>query len=150
MNLDNQITIMMNNVLEDLKSRWDFYRHAAYSKKHGITEDEYQWQNDPDRNVRATRIKDYYHGYPYQVIFTTSRGDPWTRYGTWLEGLSSIKDWCKETCDDKWRCDIHRVIKCPATANQWEMNEIGGGDALFFAFKSEHDCFLFKLKWGGE
>ena len=150
MNIGDQMNVLMNNVLEELKSRWDFYRHAAYLKKHGITEDEYQWQNDPDRNIHATRIKDYYHGYPYWVIFITSRGDPWTRYGTWLEGLTAIKDWCKENCQDKWRSDIHRVIKEPSTDNQWEMNEIGGGDALFFAFKNREDCFLFKLKWGGE
>jgi hypothetical protein len=150
MSAKEQFIELMQNVLDDLKSRWDFYRHAAYLKKHGLTEDEYQEYNDPDRNISATRIKDYYHGYPYWVIFTTSRGDPWTRFGTWMEGFTEIKDWCKENCQDKWRSDIHRVIKEPSTANQWEMNDIGGGDALFFAFKNQEDCFLFKLKWGGE
>ena len=46
-----------------------------------------------------------------------------------------------------WRTDIHRVIK-----DYWgnlELNDIGGSDALFFAFKNQEDCFMFKLKWGG-
>jgi hypothetical protein len=48
---------------------------------------------------------------------------------------------------DKFRSDILRVIKCPATANEWELNDIGGGDALFYAFKDSRDYTMFLLRW---
>jgi len=137
---------LANNALQELKSRWDFYRHAAYLKKKGWTEQQYQKYEDPDYSTRPTRIKDCYHGYPYIHVYTTSRGDPWTRYESWIETFKTMEDWCKETCKDKWRTDILRVID---VNGEWEQNEIGGGDALFFAFKDLEDSFLFKLKWGG-
>lgn len=144
-------TVDVKNIIvkltNDLKGRWDFYRHAAHLKKKGWTEEQYQDYNDPDRNQRATRIKDYYHGYSYIVVFESSQGDPWTRYDTWIDAYNAIETWCKENCKDKWRTDIHRVIK--DYWGHWTMNDIGGGDVLFFAFKSEEDCFMFKLKWGG-
>ena len=138
---------IISNLTNNLKGRWDFYRHAAYLKKQGWTEEQYRDINDPDRNTRANRIKDYYHGYPYIVAFESSQGDPWDRYPTWIDAYSAIEKWCKENCEDKWRTDIHRVIK-----DYWgnsELNDIGGNDALFFAFKNQEDCFMFKLKWGG-
>lgn len=138
---------LIDNVTESLKSRWDFYRHAAYLKKKGWTEEIYQNYHDPDRNERASRIKDYYHGYPYITVFESSRGDPWTRYETWIDAYHAIEEWCKENCKDKWRTDIHRVIK--DYWDEWSLNDVGGGDALFFAFKSQEDAFMFKLKWGG-
>jgi hypothetical protein len=146
----SDIRRIIDNVTAEIQNRLEFRRHAAYLKKQGWTEEQYQDINDPDRNIRASRIKDYYHGYPYFVVFESSRGDPWTRYPTWIDAYNAIQLWCRETCQDKWRSDIHRVIRAPATANQWELNDIGGGDALFFAFKSQEDCFIFRLKWGGE
>lgn len=143
----SDIEKLMNNVIDDLKSRWDFYRHAAFLKKMGWTEEAYQKQTDPDYNHRATRIKDSYHGYPYITFFESSRGDPWTRYPTWIEGYDAIQAWCKENCKDKWRTDIRRVIK--DYWEEWIENDIGGGDVLFFAFKDQEDAFMFKLKWGG-
>lgn len=137
------------NLKASLKERWDFYRHAAYLKDKGWTEEQYQNYEDSDRNIRATRVKDYYHGYPYTVVFESSRGDPWTRYDTWIDAYDGIQKWCKENCQEKWRSDILRVFKAPSTSNEWELNDIGGGDALFFAFKNVNDAFVFKLKWGG-
>ena len=137
---------LANNALQELKNRWDFYRHAAYLKKKGWTEEQYQKYEDPDYSDRPNKIKDCYHGYPYIHVYTTSRGDPWTRYESWIETFKAMEAWCKETCKDKWRTDILRVID---VNGEWEQNEIGGGDALFFAFKDLEDSFLFKLKWGG-
>ena len=138
---------MVNVMTTNLKNKWSFYRHAAYLNKQGWTEEQYQYYNDPDRNQRANRIKDYYHGYAHIVVFESSQGDPWDRYSTWIDAYSAIEKWCKENCEDRWRTDIHRVIK-----DYWgnlELNDIGGSDALFFAFKNQEDCFMFKLKWGG-
>jgi len=144
----DDIRRLIDKVANDMKGRLEFYRHAAFLKKKGWTEEQYQDYTDPDRNIRASRIKDYYHGYPYIVMFTSSQGDPWTRYLSWLEAYAAIETWCKENCDSKWRTDIHRVIQ--DYCGNWELNDIGGGDTLFFAFKDVNDAFMFKLKWGGE
>lgn len=141
---------IINNLTTNLIGRWDFYRHAAFLKKQGWTEEKYQDYNDPDRNLRASRIKDYYHGYPHVVVFTTSQGDPWTRYPSWVQAYSAIQEWCHLNCEGKFCSSIHRVIREPSTDNEWELNDIGGNDALFFAFKNGNDTFMFKLKWGGQ
>lgn len=138
---------IINDLTFNLKNKWSFYRHAAYLKKMDWTEEQYQDYNDPDRNIRASRIKDYYHGYTHLVAFESSQGDPWSRYPSWIQAYNAIEEWCKENCEDKWRTDIHRVIK--DYWGNWELNDLGGIDALFFAFKSQKDCFMFKLKWGG-
>jgi hypothetical protein len=39
MKVVNQLEELMQNVLESLKDRWDFYRHTAYLKKRGWTEE---------------------------------------------------------------------------------------------------------------
>ena len=138
---------IINDLTFNLKNKWSFYRHAAYLKKMDWTEEQYQDYNDPDRNIRASRIKDYYHGYTHLVAFESSQGDPWSRYPSWIQAYNAIEEWCYENCKDKWRTDIHRVIK--NYWGDWEQNDLGGGDALFFAFKNQEDCFMFKLKWGG-
>lgn len=138
---------IINDMTTNLKNKWSFYRHAAYLKKMDWTEEQYQDHNDPDRNIRASRIKDYYHGYAYIVVFESSQGDPWTRYPSWIQAYNAIEEWCYENCKEKWRTDIHRVIK--NYWGDWEQNDLGGGDALFFAFKSQEDAFMFKLTWGG-
>jgi hypothetical protein len=138
---------IINDLTFNLKNKWSFYRHAAYLKKMDWTEEQYQDYNDPDRNIRASRIKDYYHGYTHLVAFESSQGDPWSRYPSWIQAYNAIEEWCKENCEDKWRTDIHRVIK--DYWGNWELNDLGGIDALFFAFKDVNDAFMFKLKWGG-
>ena len=139
---------LMDNVLEELKDRWDFYRHAAYLKKRGWTEEQYQDYEDPDRDVRAIRVKDYYRGYPYTHSFTSTRTLPWIEFGNWMDCYEEMNRWCKTNCKDKFRSDILRVYKGPASGHEWELNDIGGGDALFYAFKDPKDYTMFLLKWG--
>ncbi len=144
MKVVDQLEELMQNVIESLKDRWDFYRHTAYLKKRGWTEEQYQTYNDPRRNIRATRIKDYYHGYSYFHLFQTSRTDPFTRYPTWIEAYDAIKEWCKNNCRGAWRHDILRVEK--DYWEEWEVNEMGR-DVLFFAFEDERDFTMFVLRW---
>ena len=138
---------MIQTVVDDLKGRWDFYQHAAYLKKRGWTEEEFQNYEDPDRNIRATKIRDYYHGYPFQHQFTSTQTLPWTKYSNWMDCYDEMNKWCKVNCQGKFRSDILRVIKCPATANEWELNDLGGGDSLFYAFKDSRDFTMFCLRW---
>ncbi len=143
MKIVDQLGNLCQNVLEELKGRWDFYRHTAYLKKRGWTEEQYQEYNDPRRNPRATKIKDYYHGYPYFYSYQTSRIAPFTLYPTWMDGYQAIKDWCKSNCQGAWRHDILRVYE---GQSELELNELGG-DALFFAFENERDYTMFILRW---
>jgi len=143
----DDIRRLIDNVTESLKDRWDFYRHAAYLKKRGWTEEEYQQHEDPDRNIRATRIKDYYYGYAHTHAFTSTRTLPWTEFGNWMDCYEEMNRWCKANCKGKFRSDILRVFKAPSTGNEWELNDIGGGDALFYAFKDPKDYTMFCLRW---
>lgn len=143
------------NFLSSISSKYANWKEKRFLKKHGVqSREQYNRRYDPDHNFRASKVKDYYHGYRYVVQFTTARADPFIRFGTWMEGLESITDWCRNNCQDKWRHDIMRVYKQTAlgwdgdSEEEWWINDIGGGDVLFFAFKDEQDAFLFKLTWG--
>lgn len=148
-----EIETLLRNVADSLRDQWDFYRHAAYLKKMGWTEEAYQKQTDPDCNLRADRIKDYYHGYRHVHAFTSTRVGPFTNYPTWMDAYQAIQDWCKINCQDKFRDDILRAHKQTGinydgtTDEEWFNNEIGGGDVLFFAFKNSKDYTLFCLRW---
>ena len=143
----------MHNVLEEIKGHYDFYRHRAYLKKMGWTEEAYQKQTDPDCNLRADRVADFYHGYNHIYAFTTTRVAPFTDYPTWMDAYNIIQKWCWENCQDKFRDDILRATKQTGLGlngeeyPEWFVNEIGGGDVLFFAFKSSKDYTLFCLRW---
>ena len=153
-----EIETLFRNVADSLRDQWDFYRHAAYLKKMGWTEEAYQRQTDPDYNNRADRVRDYYHGYKHIHAFTTTRDIPFTNYPTWMDAYKAIQDWCKANCQDKVRDDILRVHKQTGLKQvedsvlwieepEWFINEIGGGDVLFFAFKDSKDYTLFCLRW---
>jgi hypothetical protein len=143
----------MLQFLNYLRSRIKFWRDNRFLKRHGCdTWKEYYHRFDPDCNIRASRVKDYYHGYPYWHVIDNhghhcynllyDYGPGGHRYG-----YHDILDWCETNCQDKHRADFMRVIKCPATANEWETNELGGKDYMFVAFKNERDYFMFMLKW---
>jgi len=38
-------------------------------------------------------------------------------------------------------------MRAPSTANEWEVNELGGGDYIFFACQDPQDYTLFLLRW---
>lgn len=158
MKILDQIEEICLNVAEGLKDRWDFYRHAAYLKKMGWTEEAYQKQTDPDCNLRADRVSYFYHGYKHVHAFTTTRTSPFTDYPTWMDAYKAIETWCKDNCQDKVRNDILRAHKQTGLKQvddsvewieepEWFFDEMGGGDVLFFAFKSSKDYTLFCLRW---
>ena len=134
-----------------LKEKYAEWKEDRFLKKHRCdSREQYEHRFDPDINNRATAIRDYYHGYSY-----VSCCEPRSHYayellydhgpGGHRYGFNDMHDWCKEHCQEKFRVDYHRVIK--NYWNRWEMNEIGGGDHVFFAFKNKEDYFLFTLKW---
>lgn len=140
-----------------LKTSYLAKKRKQFLASHGCyTEEAYARKFDEDTNQRATRIVDWYAGYPYVVVFVDPLGDIWTKYGDWLQGLAIIEEWCRENTVHCWRSDCHRVIRYGAiglnnaATYEWHLNEIGGLDYMFFAFKDEADALWFKLKWGGE
>lgn len=109
---------------------------------------QYERKYDPDYNIRASRVKDYYHGYPY-VHCVTDHDHTIYFWDLGWDGHYVIHNWCKENLKDKFRIDPLRVSKDRYT-NEWEVkNEIGGGDYYFIAFKEESDMMWFKLRWEG-
>lgn len=158
MKLIDQLNELRRTVLDELKGHWDFHRHRAYLKKMGWTEEAYQKQTDPDYNCRADRVKGHYHGYKHIHAFTTTRERPFTDYPSWMDAYNDIRAWCVKNCQGKFRDDILRVHKQTGLTQvgtsmewieepEWFVNEIGGGDVLFFAFKDSRDYTMFCLRW---
>ena len=127
-----------------IKDKTRQFFHARDLKRMGITQAQYDRAYDPDTNFRATRVRDMYPGYPY--VFEKQYSDAfWSQFGDWEQGLTMMRVWCQANCQSKWRDDFHRVTK--DYWSEWVCSEIGGGDVLFFAFKSEQECMWFTLRW---
>ena len=112
----------------------------------------YGRNNDPSITWHASRVKDFYCGYKYVYCFEDRKhyaydllydyGPGGIRYGN-----DDIYDWMDQHATFTSRMDMHRAIKYPSTANEWEFNDLGGGDYVFVAFKNEKDYMLFLLRW---
>ena len=139
-------------MLTKLKQRYANWQERRFLKRHHCeTREQYERRYDPDYNIRATRISDYYHGYEfvhcivprdhyaYKILWDYGPGG-------YREGNHDILDWCRENCEGKWRADYLRVMQ--NYWGEWEVNEIGGGDYLFWAFQNEMDFMNFCLRWG--
>lgn len=136
-----------------IKARIRRWRAERKLKKSGyINWASYRHGLDPGISRGSTRIRDFYKGYNYFHCFEDRSnyvykllydyGPGGTRYGD-----DDMYEWCEKHMMFNYRIDMHRTIKCPATADQWEINEIGGGDYWFVAFKREQDYFHFMLRW---
>lgn len=104
----------------------------------------YRRQYDADHNYRASRVKDYFHGYPYVYVFENHNHDIYY-WDIAVDGIYVASQWCEKNCKDKYRFDFLRVYQ--NYWGDWEINEIGGGDYIFAAFKNERDYMLFMLRW---
>ena len=146
-------------LIDNLKYKYKKWKEERFLKKHGCDNWKQYYRNtDPDRNIRADRVKDYYHGYDYvycldyrehhayQLLYDYGPGGH--RYG-----YEDIMDWCEANLAYKNRMDILRVFKQTpiglngAQESEWWINEIGGGDYVFFACQDPEDFFIFKMRW---
>ena len=104
---------------------------------------------DPNFNRMASRVKDMYHGYKY-IYRAEAASFYQVRYDYGPGGVrfnfQDSADWCRENLIDKFRVDFLRVIQ-DSYNDEWYINEIGGGDYVFFAFMNEQDYLWFRLKW---
>ena len=132
-------------LVRDIQAAYKFYRDRAFLKRHGCeTWQEYNRAFDPDRNPRASRIQDYYHGYPHIYCFENYQHDIYF-WDVYQDGTYVISEWCEQNLQGKWRFDAHRVL-CDRDG-QWSTNEIGGSDYIFGAFQLEQDFIHFQLRW---
>ena len=137
-----------------LRARWRKWRSARFLKDHGCRSwAEYNRRYDPDFVHRASYVKNIYTGYEFVHCI-----DSHTHYaykmiydygpGGYKDGYHEIISWCEEHCEGKYRCDFLRVM-WDQWMNDWTVNELGGADYVFFAFKNETDFMNYLLRWAG-
>lgn len=132
-------------IIKSIKDSYARWSEKRFLKRHGCdNRRQYELKYDQDRNKMASRIQDYYHGYPYVYCFENREHQVYY-WDIAIDGSYIISEWCSKNCSGKFRMDFHRVYK--NHWDQWEINEIGGGDYIFAAFKDSQDFTLFVLKW---
>jgi len=123
------------------------WREQRFLRKHGCrNREEYNLKYDSLHNPIATRLVDFYHGYKYIYCFENHKHQIYY-WDLAYVGSYNVTKWCRKNLSGKWRFDVHRAIKYPSTGNEWEINELGGGDYIFAAFTDERDYMLFTLRW---
>lgn len=141
------------NWLEKIKQQWQAKKDRDFLKRHHcVTWEQYHNRYDPDINNRASFINDFYHGYPFIYCFENHRHycyqiDRDYGPGGITMGFEVMREWCKNNSRDSFRFDIMRSIKSSSTENRWIVNEIGGLDYMFVAFKDSQDYTHFVLRW---
>lgn len=136
---------MVRTALARIRQFKESIRRKYILWKHGYKDwAVYQRMTDPDIMWTAIKIVDFYHGYRY-VYCIENRNHQVYYWDLGMDGGWQLQQWCRKNCKDKFRFDAHRVIK--NRWGEWEVNEIGGGDYVFAAFKSERDFNWFMLKW---
>lgn len=135
-------------IIDDLKARWKGYKEKRFLEAHGCkTWREYERRYDPDVGTLARWAHTFYHGYPY--IFPIEP-EGLRDYGfagvlPYHDLVEQMTEWCEQNCTGKWRNDWHRGFW--DQHGNYELNVIGGGDMMFFAFKEECDYTWFMLRW---
>jgi hypothetical protein len=134
-------------MITKLRNWWKQQQDRRFLRKHGCDNwKQYNHRYDSDINKRAVRINDFYANYPYVYCFEDHKHDIYY-WDIAMDGMYVLDQWCEKNCKDKYRFDFHRAINVPATAYQWEINELGGSDYAFAAFKNEQDFLMFCLRW---
>lgn len=131
-------------VIKNLKERWKGYKEKRFLENYGCkTWREYERKYDQDVGFRARWVHTFYHGYPH-VLNIEPNGV--AMYGLQYHELcEKMMEWCEQNCKGKWRNDWQRGNW--DHHGNYEINEIGGGDIMFFAFKEEGDYTWFLLRW---
>jgi hypothetical protein len=146
-------------MFETIRQRYQAWQERRFLRRHGCeNRTQYERMYDPDHNCLASRIQDYYHGYPYVYCFENYNHYIYqviADYGPggrrW--GHNVIHAWAEEHSQDKVRFDFLRVHKPGAVGwdgsvtREWWINEISGQDLAFVAFKDERDYLYFMLRW---
>jgi hypothetical protein len=131
---------------QHLGRKWILHRHGYKNW------DMYVRMTDPDIFWGATNMVDFYHGYPY-VYCIENRNHLAYHWEPGRDGDYQLQQWCRGACKDKFRVDWHRVSQQTPIGNngveapEWWIDEFGGVDHVFAAFKSQCDYTWFALRW---
>lgn len=141
-------------MLSTIKERITEWRDYRFLKKHGCSSwYQYHRKTDPDVCQWASRLNDFYHGYPMKHCFENYDNEVY-EWDLGRCGLTRCENWCRENLTGKWRFDMLRVyMQTPigiygVEESEYWINEIGGNDKIFFVCHDAEDMFKFKLRWG--
>lgn len=95
---------------------------------------------DTGINLRASTVREYFQGYKYVVTL------PW-RDESPDDMQKEIYCWLDENHIMEFTHNILRVSSSYHSADVYVIDEMGGGDLWFWAFKNERDAMLFALRW---
>ena len=149
---------LLQRSLRRARQLWLDRQERRFLLHHGCaTREQYERWYDPRVNRGASRIRDYYHGYPYYHALS----DPdsahysvaYTAENMFRFGFEDVYDWCQENLQGRFRYDFLRISDWNGATTslgiaEWETSEFGSFDCVFFAFEREDDYLLFALRWG--
>lgn len=131
--------------LNPIKERYRGWSEERFLRHHRCDSwKEYERKFDVDYNPRAHKIVEYYHGYPYVYCFENHDHEIYF-WDLGRDGMYVTNKWCEEHIKNKFRFDCHRVSR--DHDDYWIMDELGGGDYIFAAFKDSKDYVHFMLRW---
>lgn len=136
-------------LIQQLKDRYKGHKERRFLKAHGCTTwRQYERKHDPDVGYLARWAHTFYFGYPYVFPLSPTGYVNFGMHGLlpYVEASDKMAIWCEQNCQGKWRNEWLRGIW--DHQGNYEFNEIGGGDTMFFAFKEEADYIWFNLTWG--
>jgi hypothetical protein len=119
------------------------------TRKTGKSKDQREYESWYRQNVnlRTNRIKDMLANFQYIVVVDPEKFftfDPLT----WAVTQDARQYFWPDCPIDKSAVWIfERVLNGPSTNWEWEVNELGGGDYIFFACQDPRDYTLFLLRW---
>ena len=130
-------------ILEQIKD-WYLTRKTGYTK----AEREYRAWYEQTVNVRATRIKDIFGNFEHIVVVDPSKFFDLDEPFGWIVREDARQYfWPVRALGENCVWEFHRVMNCPATAWEWEVNELGGEDKVFVATNNQQDATMIALRW---
>lgn len=143
----------MQQFLTFCQAKIKHWRDRRFLKKHGCDSwAQYNRRFDPDYNIRASRVKDYYHGYKYWKPFENHAHQIY-QWDLGYDGSKEVIEWCEKNIKGKFRFDCLRCYRqTPIGLNgaeepDWFINDLGNGDYFFFACQDERDFLWFTMRW---
>lgn len=129
--------------IEYLKDRYLTWRT-------GKTRSEREWEvwYEANINYRSTRIKEMFAKFEHIIIVDSEKFfDPREPLGWVPYEEAQQYFWPNRELGNNavWR--FERVINCPATAWEWEINELGGEDRVFVATNNHEDAIMIALRY---
>lgn len=139
----------ITNTINEIRISIKLWKDACFLKRHGCeTWEQYNRKYDSDCDKFAQTPRQYFKGYS-RVYAMTDLTHSMYFSDIAYDGYYVINKWLKQNCTGKHRIDILRVVYDSDHSSVGDMyiNEIGGRDFYFIAFKDEKDYLLFLLRW---